>query len=115
METALAADHPLEALERALDAERRALLEHDVDALLASTAAKLEALRRAESARPGVEAAARLEALRQQNQANGVLLSRRRREVGWALRHIGRVESAGVYDARGQQGARPQARCLGVG
>ena len=57
----------------------------------------------------------RLEALRQQNQANGVLLSRRRREVGWALRHIGRVESTGVYDARGQSGARPQARCLGVG
>ena len=115
MHAAAVADHPLEALERALDAERRALLDNDVDALLSSTAAKLDALRRAESAQPGVIAAARLEALRQQNQANGVLLSRRRREVGWALRHIGRVESTGVYDSRGQPGARPQARCLGVG
>ena len=115
MHAACAPEHPLEALERALEAERRALLDHDVDALLASTAAKLEALRRAESAQPGVVAAERLEALRQQNQANGVLLSRRRREVGWALRHIGRVESTGVYDARGQSGTRPQARCLGVG
>jgi flagellar biosynthesis/type III secretory pathway chaperone len=110
-----AVEHPLEALERALDAERRALLENDVDALLASTADKLAALRRAESAHPGVVAADRLEALRLQNQANGVLLSRRRREVGWALRHLGRVESTGVYDSRGQPGARPQARCLGVG
>ena len=115
MSAALAIEHPLEALERALDAERRALLDNDVDALLASTAAKLDALRRAESAQPGVEAAGRIEALRLQNQANGVLLSRRRREVGWALRHIGRVESTGVYDSRGQAGARPQARCLGVG
>ncbi|MGY1408010.1 MULTISPECIES: flagellar protein FlgN [unclassified Luteimonas] len=115
MHAVAVADHPLEALERALDAERRALLENDVDALLSSTAAKLDALRRAESAQPGVIAAERLEALRQQNQANGVLLSRRRREVGWALRHIGRVESTGVYDSRGQPGARPQARCLGVG
>jgi flagellar biosynthesis/type III secretory pathway chaperone len=108
-------DHPLEALERALDAERRALLENDVDALLASTADKLAALRRAESAQPGVVAAERLEALRERNQANGILLSRRRREVSWALRHIGRVESTGVYDSHGQPGARPQARCLGVG
>jgi flagellar biosynthesis/type III secretory pathway chaperone len=110
-----ATEHPLVALERALDAERTALLENDVDGLLASTAAKLAALRRAESAQPGTIVAERLEALRLQNQANGVLLSRRRREVGWALRHLGRVESTGVYDARGQSGARPQARCLGVG
>lgn len=115
MDAAFAAEHPLEALERALEAERRALLDNDVDALLASTAAKLDALRRAESAQPGVEAAGRIEALRLQNQANGVLLSRRRREVSWALRHIGRIESTGVYDSHGQPGARSQARCLGVG
>ena len=112
---AAVADHPLEALERALEAERRALLDNDFDALLASTADKLAALRRAEAAPQGSIAADRLETLRQQNQANGVLLSRRRREVGWALRHLGRVESSGVYDSRGQPGARPQARCLGVG
>ena len=105
----------LDALERALESERRALLEHDVDALLASTADKLAALRQAESLPPDQAAAGRLLALRTLNQANGVLLSRRRREVSWALRHIGRVESTGVYDSHGQPGARPQARCLGVG
>jgi len=35
--------------------------------------------------------------------------------VSWALRHLGRVESTGVYDATGQPGASPTARCLGVG
>jgi hypothetical protein len=108
-------DHPLEALEHALNAERRALLEHDVDALLVSTADKLAALRRAESVPPDVGNVVRLSALRELNQANSVLLARRRREVSWALRHIGRVESTGVYDSTGQPGARPQARCLGVG
>src|SRR5688500_4769334 len=108
-------DHPLEALEHALNAERRALLEHNVDALLASTADKLAALRRAESVPPDAGNVVRLSALRELNQANSVLLARRRREVSWALRHIGRVESTGVYDSAGQPGARPQARCLGVG
>lgn len=106
---------PLEALEHALNAERRALLEHDVDALLSSTTAKLAALRRAETLLPEAAAAERLTALRVLNQANSVLLARRRREVNWALRHLGRVESTGVYDSTGQPGARPQARCLGVG
>ena len=115
MDAGYAADSALDALERALEAERRALLEHDVDALLASTADKLGALRRAEAAGPDPAAAGRLAALRAMNQANGVLLARRRREVGWALRHIGRLESAGTYDARGYQGARPQARSLGIG
>ncbi len=105
----------LEALEQALKAEREALLAHDVDALLASTDAKLAALRRAESLAPDAGAAERLGELRAFNQANGVLLARRRREVNWALRHLGRIESTSVYDAAGQPGARPQARCLGVG
>ncbi|HEY5803454.1 MAG TPA: flagellar protein FlgN [Lysobacter sp.] len=108
-------DPPLDALEQALKAEREALLAHDVDALLASTAAKLAALRRAESLVPEAAAAQRLTDLRAFNQANGVLLARRRREVNWALRHLGRIESTSVYDSAGQPGARPQARCLGVG
>jgi len=107
--------HPLEALEQALGAERRALLEHDVDALLSSTAAKLAALQRAEQLAPDEAMLQRLTALRALNQDNGVLLARRRREVGWALRHLGRVESAGVYDANGHSGARPMARSLGTG
>lgn len=110
-----AVDHPLEALEQALGAERAALLAHDVDGLLSSTAAKLVALRRAEALPPEPAIVERVTQLRALNQANSVLLARRRREVNWALRHLGRVESTGVYDSTGQPGARPQARCLGVG
>lgn len=110
-----AAVHPLEALEHALGAERRALLEHDVDALLSSTAAKLAALQRAEQLTPDAATIQRLTALRALNQDNGVLLARRRREVAWALRHLGRVESAGVYDASGHSSTRPMARSLGTG
>lgn len=106
---------PLDALEQALNAERRALIEHDVDALLSSSLAKVEALRRAEVMPADAIAGDRVSALSALNLANGILLSRRRREVTWALRHLGRVESTGVYDATGQPGARPQARCFGVG
>lgn len=105
----------LDCLEHALQAERAALLAHDVDALLSSTAAKLSALRRVESLPLAGDAPARVSALSELNRANSVLLARRRREVSWALRHLGRVDSTGVYDAGGQSGARPQVRCLGVG
>ena len=107
--------HPLDALERALHEERRALLEHDVDALLGSTKAKLAALRQAEASQVGANDASRVLALSELNQANGALLARRRREVNWSLRHLGRVDADSVYDASGQSGAKPQARCLGVG
>lgn len=105
----------LDALERALQDERRALLDNDAEALMQSTQAKLVALRRAETMQPGQADAPRVSALAELNRANGILLSRRRREVSWALRHLGRVESSGVYDAGGQAGMRPQSRCLGVG
>ena len=105
----------LDALEQALNEERRALLENDAEALMRSTQEKLLALRRAETASAGLVDAARVTALSELNRSNGVLLSRRRREVSWALRHLGRVESAGVYDAGGQAGLRPQSRSLGVG
>jgi hypothetical protein len=108
-------DSPLDALEQALAAERRALLENDVDALMDSTSAKLAALRRAEQLPPEPRVIERLSALRVLNQDNGVLLARRRREVTWALRHLGRVESTGVYDANGHSGTRPMARSLGMG
>ena len=112
--TAPAAD-PLDTLEQALQAERQALLSHDVDALLDSTQAKLRALRLVESQPLRGNDPARVSALSELNRANSILLARRRREVNWALRHLGRVESAAVYDAGGQSGARPQVRCLGVG
>ncbi len=102
--------HPLEALEHALHEERRALLEHDVDALLRSTQAKLAALRQAEALTVAAGDGARVAALSELNQANGALLARRRREVNWSLRHLGRLDADTVYDSTGQSGARPQSR-----
>lgn len=107
-------EHPLDALESALQAERRALLEHDVDALLRSTQAKLEALVVAERT-AGPEDMPRIGELNELNRANAVLLARRRREVAWALRHIGRTEASGVYDGSGQARASAHSRLLGYG
>lgn len=105
----------LTELETALHDERRALLEHDVEALLRSTQAKLAAVRVLQGMPAGAAERERVSRLSELNQANHILLARRRREVNWALRHLGRVESSAVYDSSGQPGARPQARCLGVG
>lgn len=106
---------PLADLADALESERRALLDNDVVALLASTEAKVRALRRAEAAPPpGLAAAERLAELRLKNQSNGVLLARRRREVDWALRHLGRTEAGITYGATGFAADRPQARQLAV-
>jgi hypothetical protein len=102
--------HPLDALEDALNEERRALLDHDVDALLRSTQAKLDALRAAERAGATAGDAPRVLALSELNHANGALLARRRREVNWALRHLGRLDADATYDASGQAGARPHSR-----
>ncbi len=107
--------HPLDALERALDDERRALIGHDVEALMASTQAKLVALRQVEGWPLDPQASERVQALSALNQANGALLARRRREVNWSLRHLGRQDSNTVYDATGLSGAKPTARSLGVG
>ncbi|MBF6025582.1 flagellar protein FlgN [Lysobacter niastensis] len=111
----MSAVHPLDALEQALHDERNALLAHDVDALLRSTQAKLEAIRHAQSLPAEAAAGERVNALSEMNRANGALLARRRREVSWSLRHLGRIEADTMYDASGQSGARLQARCLGVG
>jgi flagellar biosynthesis/type III secretory pathway chaperone len=105
----------LDALEQALRAERQALLDHDVDALLDSTQAKLVALRQVEARPLSDDVSGRVIALSELNRDNSVLLARRRREVTWALRHLGRLDSVGVYDAGGQSSARPQVRSLGVG
>lgn len=91
----------LERLAVALADEREALIGHDVDALMRSTRDKLAALRELE-ADPREDDAGRLAELAELNRANGALLARRRREVNWALRHLGRSESAPAYDARGR-------------
>lgn len=97
----LAMGNPLQQLSDALDGERQALVDHDVPALIAATGRKLEALRILE-AQPPVEHAAKLQELAERNRANGALLARRRREVNWALRQLGRSETASAYDAKGQ-------------
>lgn len=109
---------PLQRLSAALQEERRAILEHDVEALVRSTQEKLDAMRTLETAAAGFgfpgELQDKLAELAEFNHANGILLARRRREVNWALRHLGRSESAGAYDAQGQTSTVTKVRPLAV-
>ncbi|WAC63814.1 flagellar protein FlgN [Pseudoxanthomonas sp. SL93] len=109
---------PLQRLAAALEEERRAIVEHDVEALVRSTQDKLDALRTLENSAAGfgfpAELQERLAELAEQNHANGILLARRRREVNWALRHLGRSESTGAYDAQGQTSTVSPVRPLAV-
>ena len=91
----------LERLASALADEREALIAHDVDALMRSTRDKIVALRELETLPDGALSGPLAE-LAEFNRANGALLARRRREVNWALRHLGRMESAPAYDASGR-------------
>ncbi|MCD9087129.1 flagellar protein FlgN [Stenotrophomonas sp. SY1] len=104
---------PLQRLSEALDREQKALVEHDVAALVAATGTKLDALRELER-QPPLEQAERLKELADRNQANGALLARRRREVNWALRQLGRSEDAPAYDAKGQAQTLHARRPLAV-
>lgn len=108
-----AVSEPLQRLSDALTGERRALLEHDVEGLMQAVQAKLEALRELEAAVPQGQQQ-RLRELAEVNRANGALLARRRREVNWALRHLGRSESAPAYDANGQSNTLQASRPLAV-
>lgn len=109
-------DALLDKLAGALAEERRAILEHDIEALLRSTQDKVATLRDLEAQAPSMGAAfdVRLRELSEANQANGALLARRRREVNWALRHLGRSESSGAYDANGQTDSITRSRPLAV-
>lgn len=105
----VAATDRLDALEQALRAEREALLTNDVDALLLANREKLAALATLEANPPAPSLHPRVAALSTLNRANGALLARRRREIDWALQHLGRVESDHGYDASG----RSQAAIVG--
>ena len=109
---------PLQRLSAALEEERRAIVEHDVEGLVRCTQEKLDALRALEAAAAGYgfpdELQGRLAELAEMNPANGILLARRRREVNWALRHLGRAESSGAYDAQGQTSTLSAPRPLAV-
>jgi len=104
---------PLQRLSDALAGERQALIDHDVEGLMRATQDKLEALRALEADIPQGQHE-RLRELAEANRANGALLARRRREVNWALRHLGRSESAPSYDASGQSSAVHTSRPLAV-
>lgn len=94
------ADDIVERLAMALADEREALIGGDADALMRATQAKLTALGELEDGiEPGL--AGRVAELAELNRANGALLARRRREVNWALRCLGRTESASSYDHSG--------------
>ncbi len=103
----------LQRLSDALVGERRALLEHDVEGLMRATQEKLDALRTLEMEPPQGEHA-RVRELAEANRANGALLARRRREVTWALRHLGRSEAAPAYDASGQSSILHASRPLAI-
>lgn len=103
----------LDALEAALRAERDALAGQDVEALLRSTEAKLQALRAAESAALSSADAARVTALAEYNRENGLMLARRRRAVAFALRQLGRGDAVG-YDPRGQRAQGHWSRTIAV-
>ena len=103
----------LDRLASALADEREALIAHDVDALMRSTRDKIVALRELE-AFPDGELSGPLAELAEFNRANGALLARRRREVNWALRHLGRLESAPAYDASGRAEHLSRPRELAV-
>ena len=98
---AVASDEALDRLAAALADERRALLEHDIELLVRSTRDKLESLRHLEADLPSGRGE-RLAELAEANRSNGALLARRRREVSWALRQLGRSEASSAYDAKGQ-------------
>ena len=74
---------------------------------------KISALRELE-AFPDGELSGPLAELAEFNRANGALLARRRREVNWALRHLGRMESAPAYDASGRADHLSRPRELAV-
>ena len=81
---------PLQRLSAALEEERRAIVEHDVEGLVRCTQEKLDALRALEAAAAGYgfpdELQGRLTELAEMNHANGILLARRRRPMRpWPL------------------------------
>lgn len=99
--TGASAIDKLDALEQALRAERESLLSNDVDALLQTNQQKLAALQALEANPPAPSLHSRVVALSEFNRANGALLARRRREVDWALKHLGRSEVEHGYNASG--------------
>lgn len=107
--------HAIDALATALDDERQALVHNDAEALLEANRAKLSALQVLEGNPPPPESHARLRELMERNRANGMLLSRRQREVRWALRHLGRSETASGYARDGRLAPALAGRALGIG
>lgn len=107
--------HPLDALEQALSDERQALLDNDVDNLLASNKAKLAALDGIERFELDGADAERVRELIAKNSANKVLLARRRREVTWSLRYLGMTGAGSTYRQDGTTKPETSLRYFGAG
>jgi len=103
----------LDQLAAVLAEERRALLEQDVPRLLESSQAKRTTLQVLEADPPHGQDE-RLAELFEENRLNGVLLTRRRREVEVMLQCLGMNESILGYDAQGQSRKLPTRRMLAV-
>jgi len=103
----------LEQLATALEEERRALLERDVQRLTDSSQRKREALQVLASDPPD-ERDERLPELIEANRLNGALLARRRHEVESTLRHLGGGENTPAYDAHGHYRQAQSKRVLAV-
>ena len=106
-------EQALAALDQALDRERSALITSDAEALMEANQAKLGALRQLEVLHPEPQWHAQIRRLMERNQANGVLLARRQREVRWALRHLGRSDSQANYSADGKVNYATHGRSFG--
>ncbi|GIX36261.1 MAG: hypothetical protein KatS3mg126_2040 [Lysobacteraceae bacterium] len=108
-------EEALGLLERALESEARALARNDAEGLLEANRSKLAALEVLERQPLPESVHGRLRRLMERNRANGVLLARRRREVHWALRHLGRSQPASGYERDGSLPGTAALRSLGVG
>lgn len=107
--------HPLDTLEDALGKEREALLARDIPGLLETTHAKLQALKACEGCSIEEADATRVARLSEMNRENGVILARRRREVGFLMRTMGMLDEGSTYQANGATPVRPHLRYFGAG
>ncbi len=107
--------HPLDALEVALEQEREALLKRDLPGVLAIAEVKLQALKDVETVAIHDSDAGRIARLSEMNRENSMILARRRREVGFLMRTLGIMDSGSTYQADGSYQVPTHMRYFGAG
>jgi len=103
----------LDALAAALEEERCALLEYDIQRLMHASQVKLDALHALESDPPAGQDE-RLAELLEANHINGAVLAQRRRDLGRTLRTLRQLDDAPGYDAHGRGHSWQNRRSLAV-